>query len=112
MIDFKETISNYCLIIHIYLKKRQNKKAFELFLLMCTKNKIIVEFFYKKIEEQFPKISNSNRIGKFFPSIAKLFMQLLACFIKLSGKFSKSKLQNYFVKIYLKTIHIVSETVI
>ena len=112
MLYFKETISNYCLIIHIYLKHNQNKKAFELFLLMCTKNKVIIEYFYRKIQEQLPKISNSNRIGKFFPSITKLFIQLLSCFIKLSGKFSKSKLQNYFIKYYLKTIHVVSETVI
>ena len=98
MLYFKETISNYCLIIHIYLKHNQNKKAFELFLLMCTKNKVIIEYFYRKIQEQLPKISNSNRIGKFFPSITKLFIQLLSCFIKLSGKFSKSKLQNYFIK--------------
>ena len=112
MLYFKEAISNYCLIIHLYLKQNQNKKAFELFLLMCTKNKLIIEYFYRKIQEQLPKISNSNRIGKFFPSITKLFIQLLSCFIKLSGKFSKSKLQNYFVKFYLKTIHVVSETVI
>lgn len=112
MLIFRNTISNYCLTIHMYLKKRQNKKAFELFLLMCTKNKIIIEYFYKNIEEHFPKLSNCNRIGKFFPNIIKFFMQLLACFIKLSGKFSKSKLQNYFVKIYLKTINVVSKTVI
>ena len=112
MLNFKETISNYCLIIHLYLKKNQTKKAFELFLLMCSKNKVIIEYFYRKIQEQLPKISNSNRIGKFFPSITKLFIQLLSCFIKLSGKFSKSRLQNYYIKYYLKTIHIVSETVI
>ena len=112
MLNFKETISNYCLIIHLYLKKNQNKKAFELFLLMCSKNKVIIEYFYKKIQEQLPKISNSNRIGKFFPSITKLFIQLLSCFIKLSGKFSKSRLQTYYIKYYLKTIYIVSDTVI
>ena len=112
MLNFKETIANYCLIIHFYIKKNQNKKAFELFLLMCQKNKVIIEYFFKKIQEQLPKISNGNRIGKFFPSITKIFIQLLSCFIKLSGKFSKSKLQNYYIKYYLKTINIVSETVI
>ena len=112
MLDFKETISNYCLIIHLYLKKNQHRKAFDLFLLMCTKNKIIVEYFFRKIQDQLPKISNANRIGKFYPSITKFFIQLLACFIKLSGKFCKSRLQNYFLKYYLKTILVVSETVI
>ena len=112
MLNFKETISNYCLIIHLYLKKNHNKKAFELFLLMCSKNKVVIEYFFKKIQEQLPKISNANRIGKFFPSITKLFIQLLSCFIKLSGKFAKSRLQNYYIKYYLKTIYIVSDTVI
>ena len=104
MLNFKETISNYCLIIHFYIIKNQNKKAFELFLLMCQKNKVIIEYFYKKIQEQLPKISNGNRIGKFFPSITKIFIQLLSCMIKLSVKFSKYKLQNFFVEYYLKTI--------
>ena len=112
MLNLKETISNYCLIIYMYLKTNQNKKAFELFLLMCDKNKETIEFFYKKIHELLPKISNSNRIGKFFPVITKLFIQLLSCFIKFSVRFCKSRLQNYFVKLYLKTVHVVSETVI
>ena len=109
---FKETVANYCLVINIYLRKNQKKKAFELFLLMATKNKVIIEYFFKKIKELLSKISNSNRIGKFFPSITKIFIQLLSIFIKLSCKFSKSKLENYYVKFYLKTIYIVSETVI
>ena len=112
MLNFKEIVSNYLLIIHIYLKKKQNRKALELFLLMCSKNKEIIEYFYRKIKEQLPKISNSNRIAKFFPNITRLFIQLLSCFIKFSLKFCKSKLYNYFVKYYLKTIYVVSETVI
>ena len=112
MLNFKETISNYCLIIHLYLKKNQYKKAFDLFLLMCTKNKVFVEYFYRKIQEQLPKITSANKIAKFYPNITKFFIQLLACFIKLSGKFCKSRLENYFVLLYLKTIHVLSETVI
>ena len=112
MLSFKETIANYCLIIHLYLKSNQYRKAFDLFLLMCTKNKAIIEYFYHKIHEQLPKISNANRIGKFYPSITKLFIQILSCFIKLSGKFCKSRLENYYIKYYLKTILVVSKTVI
>lgn len=112
MIDFKEAISNYCLIIHLYLNKGFYKKAFELFLLMYIKNEVIINYFYKKIKDELPRISSSNRIGKFFPNLTKMFMQLLSCLIKLSGKFSKSKLQNFFIKHYLATIHVVSDTVI
>ena len=112
MLSFKETIANYCLIIHLYLKNNQYRKAFDLFLLMCTKNKAIIEYFYHKIHEQLPKISNANRIGKFYPSITKLFIQILSCFIKLSGKFCKSRLENFYIKYYLKTILVVSKTVI
>lgn len=112
MIDFKEAISNYCLIIHLYLNKGFYKRAFELFLLMYIKNEVIINYFYKKIKDELPKISSSNRIGKFFPNLTKMFMQLLSCLIKLSGKFSKSKLQNFFIKHYLATIHVVSDTVI
>ena len=92
MIDFKEAISNYCLIIHLYLNKGFYKRAFELFLLMYIKNEVIINYFYKKIKDELPRISSSNRIGKFFPNLTKMFMQLLSCLIKLSGKFSKSKL--------------------
>ena len=112
MLFFKEAISNYCLIIYIYLKRNQNKKALELFLLMCTKNKPIIEYFYTKIKDNLPKFTNNNRIGKFYPSITKLFMQILSCFIKLSGKFCKSKLENFYLQYYLKTVHVVSKTVI
>ena len=112
MIDFKEAISNYCLIIHLYLNKGFYKRAFELFLLMYIKNEVIINYFYKKIKDELPRISSSNRIGKFFPNLTKMFMQLLSCLIKLSGKFSKSKLQNFFIKHYLATIHVVSDTVI
>ena len=112
MIDFKETISNYCLIIHLYLNKGFYNRAFELFLLMYIKNEVIINYFYNKIKDELPRISNSNRIGKFFPNLTKMFMQLLSCLIKLSGKFSKSKLQNFFIKHYLATIRVVSNTVI
>jgi hypothetical protein len=112
MIDFKEAISNYCLIIHLYLSKGFYNRAFELFLLMYTKNEVIISYFYKKIKDELPRISSSNRIGKFFPNLTKMFMQLLSCLIKLSGKFSKSKLQNFFIKHYLATIYVVSDTVI
>ena len=112
MIDFKEAISNYCLIIHLYLNKGFYNRAFELFLLMYIKNEVIINYFYNKIKDELPRISSSNRIGKFFPNLTKMFMQLLSCLIKLSGKFSKSKLQNFFIKHYLATIHVVSNTVI
>ena len=108
---FKETICNYCIIIHLYLKRNEYQKALELFLLMCTKNREIIEYFYKKIKEQLPRITNANRIGKFFPLITNKFMQILSCLIKFSCKFCKSKLEHYFTQKYLEIIHIVSETV-
>ena len=57
-------------------------------------------------------MSNSNRIGKFYPSIIKNFVQILSVIIKLSVKFNKISLENYYLKRYLLTINIVKNTVI
>jgi hypothetical protein len=111
MLTLKETISNYCLIIHIYLKKNQYMKALELFLLMCKKNKMIIDYFSTKINYHLPRMTKSNRIAKYFPLITRLFMQVLSCLIKLSSKFCKTILENYFTRKYLEIINIVSDTV-
>ena len=44
----KETISNFCLIIHLYLLLNQNDKAYEIFLLLSKENNKIIEYIYKK----------------------------------------------------------------
>ena len=110
-ICFKETIANYCLIIKLYLMRNNYNRALELFLLMIQKNKKIFEYIYKKIKEQFPKVSNANRIGKFFPLIIRKYLEILSCLVKLSVKFNKPKIHYMLIKYYIKTFFIVSQTV-
>jgi len=111
MISFKEAIANYCLVIKLYLMKENYNKSLEIFLLMVEKNINLFEYIYKKIKEIFPKITNSNRIGKFFPLITRKYFEILSCLIKLSDKINKPKIQDIFMKYYIQTCQVVFETV-
>ena len=90
MITLKETIANYVLIIKLYLMRQNYNRALELFLLMIEKNKTYIDFIYRRIKEHFPKLSNANRIGKFYPSITKKYIEVLSCLIKLSDKLNRN----------------------
>ena len=111
MINLKEGIANYCLVIKLYLIKGKYNEALELFLLMTEKNKKFIEYIFKRIKAHFPKISNSNRIGKFFPAITKKYCEILSCLIKLSEKFNKPKIHSLFMKYYIKTFYLISKIV-
>lgn len=111
MVSFKETIANYCLVIKLYLMKNKYYRALELYLLMVQKNKQMFEYIYKKIKDQFPKITNFNRIGKFYPSITRKYLEILSFLIKFSYQFKNWKMHNMFVNYYIKTFLIVKETV-
>lgn len=112
MITLKETIANYVLIIKLYLMRQNYNRALELFLLMIEKNKTYIDFIYRRIKEHFPKLSNANRIGKFYPSITKKYIEVLSCLIKLSDKLNKPKIHNIFIKYYIKTFYILKQTVL
>ena len=111
-ISLKENIANYCLIFSLYFKEGEIIKALKLFLLMCEQNKNSLIYLTNKIIDQLPKISNTNKIAKFYPTITKTMLQLLSVFIKLSGKFNKSTLENFYIILYYKIIHVLSITVI
>ena len=98
----KETISNFCLIIHLYLLLNQDDKAYEIFLLLCKENNKIIEYIYKKLKNYC--IKSGSAMLRVAPKIAKILIMILSCLIKYSVKFSKISLQNHFVTIYLKTI--------
>ena len=108
----KENIANYCLIFSLYFNAGENIKALKLFLLMCELNKSSIEFLTNKILDQLPKISNTNKIAKFFPTITKTTLQILSIFIKLSGKYNKSTFENFYIKLYFQIIHVLSITVV
>ena len=92
---------------------RQNYNgALELFLLMIEKNKKYLDFIYRRIKEQLPKLSNANRIGKFYPSISKKYIEVLSCLIKLSDKFNKPKIHNMLIKYYIKTFYVLKQTIL
>jgi hypothetical protein len=102
----KENISNFCLIISLYLLNNKKQKSFEIYLLMCKQNKKMFEFIYGKLLSYSHKPSTNSRL--FAPKIAKMLFQILSCLIKLSGKFCKTTLQNYFCILYIKTNFLLS----
>ena len=108
----KENLANYCLILYSYLKAKKNITAHHLFLLMDIQNRDKVEKIYQQIKKNFKNMSNSNRIGKFYPSIIRIFIQILGVLIKLANKFNKLSIENFYLKKYLLTINIVKNTVI
>jgi len=109
---FKENIANFSLVISLYLQENRKIDAFKLFLLLCEQNKKTLNYLTGKVLEQLPKISNRNKIAKFYPTITKTLLQIISVFIKLAGKFNKSVLENYFIVQYLKIVHILSVTVV
>ena len=109
---FKENIANFSLVISLYLQENRKIDAFKLFLLLCEQNKKTLNYLTGKVLEQLPKISNRNKIAKFYPTITKTLLQIISVFIKLAGKFNKSVLENFFIVQYLKIVHILSVTVV
>ena len=111
-LELKENIANYCLVINSYLTAKKDLTALHLFLLLDIQNREKFEKIFQQIKKNFRNMTNSNRIGKFYPSIIRLFLQILAVIIKLSAKFNKQFLENYYLKRYLLTINVVTNTVI
>ena len=112
IMELKENIANYFLVINSYLTAKKDLTALHLFLLMDIQNREKLEKIFQQIKKNFRNMSNANRIGKFYPSIIKLFLQILAAIIKFSVKFNKQFLENFYLKRYLLTISIVKNTVI
>ena len=69
---------------------------------MCEQNKKPIIYLTTKIIEQLPKISNTNKIAKYYPTITKTMLQILGIFIKLSGKFNKCTLENFYITLCIK----------
>ena len=90
----KENILNFCLVIKLYLSLNNKEKALEIFLIMCKENKKKLEFIYNKINTYCKKTGSAMR--KFSPPMAKILISLLSCLIKLSIKFCKTSLINFF----------------
>ena len=109
---FKENIANYSLVFALYFQANKNLDALKLFLLMSEQNKKVLEYLIFKEIEQLPKISNTNKIAVYYPTITKTLLQVLSLFIKLAGKFNKSILENYYIKQYLRIVHLMSYIVI
>ena len=105
-LGLKENVANFCLIIRLYLLYNKKDMAFEIYLLMCKENTKLIEFIYTKLNLYCKKASPA--MLRFTPTISKMFIQILSCFIKLSGKFAKSTLQNNFCVLYIKTIYILT----
>ena len=79
---------------------------------MHNQNKEKVIQIYEQIKKNFKNMTNSNRIGKFYPSIIKFFLQVLSAIIKFSFKFNKFYLESFYLNKYILVIHIVKNTVI
>ena len=98
--------------LSVYFQANKNLDALKLFLLMSEQNKKVLEYLIFKEIEQLPKISNTNKIAVYYPTITKTLLQVLSLFIKLAGKFNKSILENYYIKQYLRIVHLMSYIVI
>ena len=102
----KENIANFFLIIHLYLLQNNFEKAKEIYLLFCKQNLKIIHHFFKKIILYCKRASPA--MLRYIPSISKIYIQILSCLIKFSGKFSKSTFENEFTLLYLKTIYLLT----
>ena len=111
-IELKENISNYFLVIHSYLIAKKIDTAKFIFLQMDRQNRDKIEKIYEQINKNFQNMTNSNYIGKFFPTIIKIFLKILSVIIKYSARLNKQFLENYYLKIYLLTIDVVKNTII
>ena len=111
-IALKENIANYGLVLQLYLNSKQINKANELFLLMDQQNKELMASIALNIKKNFKNMTNGNRIGKFYPSIIKIFFQILSVVIKFAAKFNKNLIENFYLKMYIETIYDVKETII
>ena len=111
-IKLKENITNYLLVINAYLITKIRSTGQFIFLQMDKLNRDKIENIFEQIRKNFKNMNNSNKIGKFYPSIIKIFLKLLAVIIKFSVKLNKQFLENYYLKKYLLTIDIVKNTVI
>ena len=111
-IQLKENIANYLLVINAYLITKIRSTAQLIFLQMDKLNRDKIENIFEQIRKNFKNMNNANKIGKFYPSIVKIFLKLLAVIIKFSLKLNKQFLENYYLKKYLLTIEIVKKTVI
>ena len=110
--SLKENIANYCLVFRLYINEKLEQKANELFLLMEQQNKKLLYNIFEEIKQYFKNLTPSNKIAEFFPSIIKMFFQILSAIIKLSAKFNKNLLENYYLKMYFQTIHKVKNTIL
>ena len=111
VIKLKENIANYLLVINAYLILKIRSTAQFIFLQMDKLNRDKIENIYEQIRKNFKNMNNSNKIGKFYPSIIKIFLKLLAVIIKFSVKLNKQFLENYYLKKYLLTIELVKNTI-
>ena len=105
-LGLKENIANFCLIIRLYLLNGYFERAYEIYLLMAKQNKKKIEFVYSKLYKYCKKAAPA--MLRFTPTISKMFINILSCLIKLSGKFSKSTDQNFFIVLYIKTMFILT----
>ena len=110
-VELKENIANYFLVINSYLNAKRDNTAYHLFLLLDMQNREKFDKIFEQIRKNFKNMSNSNRIGKFYPSIIRFFIQILSIVIKYSVKFNKIYHENFYLKKYLLTIDIVKNTV-
>lgn len=111
-LELKENISNYFLVIHSYLIAKKIDNAKFIFLQMDRQNRDKIETIYEQINKNFKNMTNSNFIGKFFPTIIKTFLKILSVIIKYCARLNKLILENYYLKLYLLTINVVKNTII
>ena len=112
IMEFKESICNYFLIFSLYINENRLNEANVVFLLLAKQNSESFEFISNEIEVNFGKTRTTNRIAKYYPTIVKIFLQVLSCLIKYSAKFNKCNYLMKYISYYMKTIIAVKSTII
>ena len=99
-------IFNYMLVISLSLKENNYVGAYKTFLFLFKENEECLNYIFDKIKKNIPLSVPVNNISKFYPSITLLYIKILSCLIKISGKFKKLQIQNTYLSYYIQIIHL------
>ena len=99
-------IFNYMLVISLNLKENNYVGAYKTFLFLFKENEECLNYIFDKIKKNIPLSVPVNNISKFYPSITLLYIKILSCLIKISGKFKKLQIQNTYLSYYIQIIHL------
>lgn len=104
--NLSNLIFNYMLVISLSLKENNYVGAYKTFLFLFKENEDCLNYIFDKIKRNLPLSVPVNNISKYYPTITLLYIKILSCLIKISGKFKKLQIQNIYLSHYIQIIHL------